>query len=115
MRAVDDIHVRDAQHFFRRGDAFEDEAFTIVAHRAQAGLLRDARDPERQLARTVRPPAERRYSGAAWVSVDPRASDAALDRVAGTRGALRATSSSRFENRPRNRASGVFDGSRALG
>jgi len=76
----------------------------------QGGLLRDARDPERQLARTFTPPVARRYIGSAWVSVDPHAPDDALDRLAGTTGALRATASSRFENRPGYRASGAFDG-----
>jgi arabinofuranan 3-O-arabinosyltransferase len=83
------------------------------AGEVQAGLLRDARDPESQLARTFTPPAPRRYRGSALVSVDPSAPDDALDRMAGVRGALRTTSSSRFDNRPGLRASGAFDGSAA--
>ncbi len=85
------------------------------ADTAQASLLRDARDPELRLARQLSPPAARDWSARAWVSVDPRTPDDALDRLAGTAAGLRATSSSRFEGRPRNRASGAFDGTRSRG
>lgn len=77
----------------------------------QAGELRDARDPEPRLVRTLEPPAQRRYRAEAWVSVDPRTADDALDAlVTPATAALRAQSSSRFEGRPRHRASGAFDG-----
>ncbi|MDX6656053.1 MAG: arabinofuranan 3-O-arabinosyltransferase, partial [Solirubrobacteraceae bacterium] len=81
-----------------------------LAGDAQAGLARDARDPEPQLARTIDPPAPRRWTADAWVHVAPTASDAAIDRLAGATGGGTATSSSRFENRPVNRASSAFDG-----
>jgi len=82
-----------------------------LAGQAQAGLLRDAQDPEARLRRSLRPPAARRYTAEAWVSVDPAASDAALDALAAPAATvLRARSSSRFEGRPRYRASGAFDG-----
>jgi len=78
---------------------------------AQAYALRDARDPEDRLRRTVRPPAARRYQVEAWVGVDPKAQDDALDQLVDpAAAALRARSSSRFEGRPRYRASGAFDG-----
>src|SRR6185436_6691420 len=38
--------------------------------------------------------------------------DPALDRLAGTGGGVAVTSSSRYENRPRHRGSGAFDGTR---
>jgi hypothetical protein len=81
------------------------------AGQAQAGLLRDAQDPEARLRRSLRPPAARRYTAEAWVSVDPAAADDALDAIAApATAALGARSSSRFEGRPRHRASGAFDG-----
>ncbi len=68
---------------------------------AQSYLLRDARDPEARLQRSIRPPAARRFQIEAWVSVDPSARDDALDRIASPAAtALRARSSSRFEGTP---------------
>jgi arabinofuranan 3-O-arabinosyltransferase len=81
-----------------------------LAGPAQAGLARDARDPEPQLARTIEPPAARHWTAQGWVRADSDASDDALDRIAGTTGPGSATSSSRFENRPSYRASSAFDG-----
>jgi len=97
-------------YLFARTTADAPALVERFAGERQAGLVRDARDPERQLARVFAPPGARRWRADAWVSVDPRASDGALDRLAGTTGAVAATSSSRFENRPRHRASGAFDG-----
>ncbi len=78
---------------------------------AQAGLLRDAQDPEPRLERTIRPPTARRYVAEAWVSVDPAAPDDVLDGlVSPAAKRLQARSASRFEGRPRHRASGAFDG-----
>jgi hypothetical protein len=77
-----------------------------------AGLLRDAQDPERQIARTLHPPAARRYRVDAWASVDPLAPDDVLDALLAGRARPRAPSagsSSRFEGRPEFRASGAFD------
>ncbi|HEX5923539.1 MAG TPA: alpha-(1-_3)-arabinofuranosyltransferase family protein [Baekduia sp.] len=79
-----------------------------------AGLLRDAQDPERQLSRTVDPPVARRYAVDAWATIAPRTADDVLDGLARgravARGAVSATSSSRFDGLARHRASGVFDG-----
>ncbi len=77
---------------------------------AQAGLLSDARDPERQLARVVHPPVVRQFAVSAWARADPSTSDATLDGLSGTTGNLTATSSSRLDGLPRYRASGAFDG-----
>jgi hypothetical protein len=78
-----------------------------------AGLLRDAQDPERRLARTVHPPVARRYGVDAWATIDPRTGDEVLDRLVGGRAgagsAVSATSSSRFDGLARHRASGAFD------
>src|SRR3954447_18717245 len=81
-----------------------------LAGPAQAGLARDARDPERQLARTIEPPAARHWTAEAWVRASAAAPDDALDRLAGTTGPGSATSSARFDNRPGYRASSAFDG-----
>jgi arabinofuranan 3-O-arabinosyltransferase len=80
-----------------------------LAGAAQEGLARDARDPEPQLARTIEPPAARRWTVQGWVHVDAKAPDDALDRLAGVSGPGSATSSSRFDNRPGYRASSAFD------
>jgi len=81
-----------------------------LAGPAQEGLARDARDPEPQLARTIQPPAGRRWTAEAWVHADATAPDDALDRLAGTSGPGIATSSARFDDRPGYRASSAFDG-----
>ncbi|TML05869.1 MAG: DUF3367 domain-containing protein, partial [Actinobacteria bacterium] len=77
---------------------------------AQAGLVRDARDPEPQLARTIQPPAPREWTLDGWVHVDVTTPDSLLDRVTGTTGPGTADSSARFENRPGYRSSSAFDG-----
>jgi len=77
-----------------------------------AGRLRDAQDPEPRLRRVFAPPAARRWALDGWGSVDPHAPDPALDRLAGAGGGVAVTSSSRYENRPRHRGSGAFDGTR---
>jgi arabinofuranan 3-O-arabinosyltransferase len=77
---------------------------------AQAGLVRDARDPEPQLARTIEPPAARQWALDGWVHADVTTPDSDLDRIAGTTGPGAADSSARFENRPGYRASSAFDG-----
>jgi arabinofuranan 3-O-arabinosyltransferase len=98
---------------------FERDTADVPARRGRyagergASEPRDAQDPEQELRRVFAPPAPRRYAVDGWASVDPVAPDAALDAIAGTRGALRVDSSSRFENRPRYRGSGAFDGSPA--
>ncbi|HEV2814135.1 MAG TPA: hypothetical protein VGW10_12855, partial [Solirubrobacteraceae bacterium] len=78
----------------------------------QSYLVRDRVDPERRLARTIAPPAPQRVAVEGWSSPDPRASDAALDRLAGARGDLVATSTGRYRGLAGFRASGAFDGAR---
>src|SRR4051794_7283655 len=76
-----------------------------------AGFLpRDAQDPEHQLSRTFTLPPGRRWSADAWITLDPRSADPVIDGLAGVTGGVRATSSSRFDGVPRNRASSAFDG-----
>src|SRR5262249_46007400 len=98
---------------------FERDTADVPARRGRyvgdrgAGELRDARDPEPRLERVFAPPAARRYAVDGWASVDPRTPDATLDAIAGTRGAATVDSSSHFENAPRYRGSGAFDGTPA--
>jgi arabinofuranan 3-O-arabinosyltransferase len=67
-------------------------------------------DGETLLSRRFTVPATRRFRARAWVSAAATASDAALDRIAGYRGRLAFTSSSRFAGRPGFRASSAFAG-----
>ena len=75
-----------------------------------AALISDPGDGEEAIERTIDPPATRAYDLSGWVSPAPDASDAALDRLAGYRGPVRATSSARWQSRPRYRASAALDG-----
>jgi len=71
--------------------------------------LDDVEDPETLIARRVVSPAVRSYRVDALVTPAVTASDAVFDRLAGVRTAAGFTSSSRFENEPRYRASSAFD------
>jgi arabinofuranan 3-O-arabinosyltransferase len=76
----------------------------------QSYLVRDRVDPERRLARTIAPPAASRFFVDAWTSIGERAPDDAIDRLAGVRGDVTATSSGRYRGIPSYRASGAVDG-----
>ena len=69
----------------------------------------DAQDPEALIARQISPPATRSYTVDARVTPAVDAPDPALDALTGVRSDVTFTSSSRFENEPRYRASGAFD------
>ncbi|MFZ1995419.1 MAG: alpha-(1-_3)-arabinofuranosyltransferase family protein, partial [Solirubrobacteraceae bacterium] len=69
----------------------------------------DAQDPEALIARQVSSPARRSYTVDARVTPAVAAPDSALDALAGVRSNATFTSSSRFENEPRYRASSAFD------
>ncbi len=72
--------------------------------------VRNAGDPEQTLRRAFDLPASRAFSAEAWVTVAPQTSDDVLDRLAGYRGAVHATSSSRLDGAPQWRASAALDG-----
>jgi hypothetical protein len=76
----------------------------------QSYRIRDRVDPERRLARRIAPPAARSWRLDAWTSPDPGTSDAVLDRLAGTEGPVRVSSSGRFGGLPAHRASRALDG-----
>ncbi|HET9101944.1 MAG TPA: alpha-(1-_3)-arabinofuranosyltransferase family protein [Solirubrobacteraceae bacterium] len=67
-------------------------------------------DAETVMHRRFDVPVARRFRARAWVTPLATADDAALDRLAGTRGAARVTSSDRFQGRPGLRAAMALDG-----
>ena len=71
--------------------------------------VRDRGDAERELRRTFALPATRSFRADAWVTVAADTPDDELDALAGYRGPVRATSSSRFQARPGWRASRALD------
>ena len=67
-------------------------------------------DAEQTMRRVFEVPATRQFSATAWVAPFSQAPDDALDRLAGYRGPVTATSSSRVDGEPRWRASMALDG-----
>ena len=71
--------------------------------------VRDRGDAERELRRVFALPVARSFQADAWVTVAADTPDDELDALAGYRGPVRATSSSRFQGRPAWRASRALD------
>ena len=67
-------------------------------------------DAEQTMRRVFDVPATRRFGATAWVEPFAQTPDDTLDRLAGYRGPVRATSSSRADGEPRWRASMALDG-----
>jgi arabinofuranan 3-O-arabinosyltransferase len=85
-----------------------------LAHGPWSALnVRQPGDAEQQMRRVFELPAARSFTASAWVQPFSQTSDAALDRLAGYRGPVVATSSSRFDGEPQWRASRAFDGNPA--
>ena len=81
-----------------------------LAHGAWSALdVADAGDAEQTMSRDFQVPARRRFAPTAWVSPFATAPDPALDRLAGYRGPVLATSSDRADGEPRWRASQALD------
>jgi arabinofuranan 3-O-arabinosyltransferase len=70
----------------------------------------DAGDAEQTMSRDFQVPARRRFDPTAWVAPFATAPDPPLDRLAGYRGPVVATSSDRADGEPRWRASQALDG-----
>jgi hypothetical protein len=70
-------------------------------------------DAEQTMRRVFELPAPRRFVASAWVDAFSQTADDTLDRLAGYRGSVRATSSSRFDGEPQWRASRALDGNPA--
>ena len=90
-----------------------DDPFRRDPRRGTAGavLVRDRQDGEHGLERAIAPPAARAWEADGWGTVDPHASDSAIDELVGARGGATFDSSGRFEGRPGFRASSAFDSS----
>jgi arabinofuranan 3-O-arabinosyltransferase len=81
-----------------------------LAHGPWSALnVRQPGDAEQQIRRVFELPAARGFTASAWVEPFSQTSDAALDRLAGYRGPVIATSSSRFDGEPQWRASRALD------
>jgi arabinofuranan 3-O-arabinosyltransferase len=89
-----------------------DDPFTRnVDHGPWSALqVGDAGDAEQTMSRDFQVPAPRRFSTTAWVTPFATDPDPMLDRLAGYRGPVSATSSDRFDGEPRWRASQALDG-----
>ncbi len=72
--------------------------------------VQDAGDGELYMHREFELPASRAFSASAWVNVFAQTPDNVLDRLAGYRGPVSATSSGRFDGEPQWRASRALDG-----
>ncbi len=80
------------------------------AHGAWSALdVHEPGDAELTMRRSFVLPAVRRFTATAWVNVSAQAADDEVDRLAGLRGGVDLTSSSRFDGEPRWRASGALD------
>ena len=110
-----DLRRSSLTYLFDRTTADDPYRVGSMHHDAQLRLVRDRSDPEAAIARTFVLPAPRRLRADAWLSVDPATGDGVLDRLAGYRGAVRFTSSSRFAGVPGYRASAAFDGNALRG
>jgi len=67
-------------------------------------------DAEQVMSRSFSLPAARRFVASAWVTAFTKTPDDTLDRLAGYRGPIQATSSSRVDGAPQWRASSALDG-----
>lgn len=89
-----------------------DDPFTRnVQHGPWSALhVADAGDAEPTMSREFAVPVRRRFTATAWVSSFATDADSVLDRLAGYRGPVQATSSDRFNGEPQWRASQALDG-----
>jgi arabinofuranan 3-O-arabinosyltransferase len=96
---------------FRRAPRLDPQRGSVPRGRNQeAALAAEPGDPERGFGRRIAPPAARAYEADGWVSIDSRAPDHVLDRLAGEDARGRFDSSGRLLGLPRHRASRAFDG-----
>jgi len=109
--AQQDLKNTSLIYLFERSRADDPYRLTNAVGSPQAGEVRNRRSPEALIKRSFTAPTTRSYKVRAWLSVSQAASDAELDGLAGYRGSSQFTSSGRFENQPRYRASSAFDGS----
>jgi arabinofuranan 3-O-arabinosyltransferase len=82
----------------------------LVQAQSAPDNVQDPGDAEEYMRREFELPARRTFSASAWVSVFAQTPDDMLDRLAGYRGPVSATSSGRFDGEPQWRASQALDG-----
>ena len=105
-----DLRHTGLTYLFQRTTGDEPYARTVVAGPWSALNVADAGDAEQTMSRVFAVPARRRFAATAWVAPFASAPDPALDRLAGYRGPVTATSSDRADGQPRWRASAALDG-----
>ncbi|HEY6522165.1 MAG TPA: alpha-(1-_3)-arabinofuranosyltransferase family protein [Solirubrobacteraceae bacterium] len=105
-----DLRHTGLTYLFQRTTGDEPYARTVVAGPWSALNVADAGDAEQTMNRVFSVPARRRFAATAWVAPFASAPDPALDRLAGYRGPVTATSSDRADGQPRWRASAALDG-----
>jgi hypothetical protein len=104
------LHHTRLTYLFQRTTGDQPYARTVVTGPWSALKVADAGDAEQTLSRDFTVPARRRFAATAWVAPFASAPDPALDRLAGYRGPVVATSSDRADGEPRWRASQALDG-----
>jgi hypothetical protein len=97
-------------YLFERQTGDDPFARNLVTGPASARDVHAPGDAEQTMRRLFTVPATRRFTASAWVTPFAQTPDDALDRLAGYRGPVRATSSSRYDGEPRWRASMALDG-----
>jgi hypothetical protein len=97
-------------YLFERETGDEPFARDLVVGPWSARDVHEPGDAEQTMRRIFSLPAARAFTASAWVAPFAQTPDDVLDRLAGYRGGVRATSSSRFEGEPGRRASMALDG-----
>ena len=97
-------------YLFQRTTGDEPFARNVTHGPWSALRMTDAGDAEQTMSRDFVLPAARRFTATAWVAPFAADPDPVLDRLAGYRGPVQATSSDRFDGEPRWRASAALDG-----
>ena len=97
-------------YLFRRTTGDDPFARNTTSAPYSDGDVHDPGDAEQVMRRTFDVPARRSFTSSAWVSAFPQTPDDTLDRLAGYRGPIHATSSSRAQGQPQWRASAALDG-----
>ena len=108
--AGSDLQRSQLTYLFERATGDDPYRRNLVHGPWSLAAIADRGDAETVMHRTFTVPGARMFDADAWVGVAAQAPDDALDRLAGYRGPVTATSSSRFQSRPSWRASSALDG-----
>ncbi len=104
-----DLRHTGLTYLFQRTTGDEPYARNVVTGPWSGLNAADAGDGEQTMSRDFEVPARRRFAASAWVAPFASAPDPALDRLAGYRGPVLATSSDRANGEPQWRASQALD------